>query len=331
MARKPSPKSGGITADTRVALIHSKEPMLTRERIDALTEALRAAHGEVDTVRFDGLSASPAEVFDECRMLSLMPVYKLVIVDDADTFAKEEHRPAIERYCDSPAENATLLLTAESWRLVNLTKKIAAVGAVVEIKEMGDHDAAAWCLIAAEERHGASIEKSAAMLLVERLGVDLSRLDGELEKLAIAAGKGGKITQALIHDLVGGSRAEIAWRVQNAILSGDPSEALGFVRSVMEGSPRDEIVPMMYSSVDLARKVNACAFAKKAGRDPTNLASPFKIWGDTRIFEIASKLPVTKTAAILRECVEADKRSKSGWDPYRTIEVLSMRLSRAYS
>src|SRR5207253_8118234 len=53
-----------------------------------ICELLTKAHGEIDSFRFDGASASAAEVLDECRTFGLMRQQKLVIVDNADALLK---------------------------------------------------------------------------------------------------------------------------------------------------------------------------------------------------------------------------------------------------
>ena len=49
-------------------------------------KAVENAGNEVQVMRFDGVTAQPADVLDECRSLALLAPYKIVIVDDADQF-----------------------------------------------------------------------------------------------------------------------------------------------------------------------------------------------------------------------------------------------------
>ena len=51
-------RAGGPDGGTRICVLHGSEQMLMRLAFDALRQALRAAHGGVDTIRFDGPAAA---------------------------------------------------------------------------------------------------------------------------------------------------------------------------------------------------------------------------------------------------------------------------------
>ena len=100
--RKVAP---AVNADTRILVLHGPEQMVMAEHMDALKAAIADAHGDYETFRFDGKTATLADVFDELRGYSLMSVYKLVVVDEAEPFVKA-HRAALERYAESVVEGS---------------------------------------------------------------------------------------------------------------------------------------------------------------------------------------------------------------------------------
>jgi len=230
-----------LTADQRVVVLHGPEAFLRSLYTDQLKAALTKVHGEIEIVRHDGRACQAVDVLDDCRSFGLIQQHKLVIVDDADEFLKssedeesdgppaapgrKSNRQLIESYCGSPSDSATLLLRCGTWRGGKLDKLIPEVGAVMACEELSDDRAVAWVGKRATSRYQATIDLATASLLVERLVTDLGRLDSELSKLSSAAGDGKPITRQLVVELVGQSREEEVWGVQQTLLSGDARAA----------------------------------------------------------------------------------------------------------
>ncbi|MFA6047173.1 MAG: hypothetical protein WC718_19480, partial [Phycisphaerales bacterium] len=267
-APAPKPKTGGLDATARVALLHGNDSFLRSLHTAALRKALEKAHKTIDTVVFDGNTASAADVLDECRSFGLIAGYKLVVVDNADQIVKEANRPLFERYCESVAQGeppgATLLLRAGTWYPGNLDKLIAEVGAVVKCDEPGEREAVGWVSKRAAKEYEAAIAEDAADLLVARVGTNLGRLDSELAKLVAAAG-GQEIDRALVIEFVGASREEAAWGIQSTLLGATgPAEALGHLRYLLDVS-RQPSQAIAYAFTDLARKLHAMSRTLQQG------------------------------------------------------------------
>jgi DNA polymerase III delta subunit len=332
MAKKPAQFTP--TADHRIVVLTGKEAFLISEYTSRIRGALEEKFGEVDQIRFDGETAAPADVLDECRSFGLMQQHKLVVVDRADQMVKEESRPLFVRYAEQPAEDATLLLRAERWYPGNLDKAIKKVGEIVKCDEMDPYTAIRWVIRRCEKQHGATIAQDAAAMLVDRVGVALARLDSELAKLALgaAAGDGGRpaISRETIADYVGRTREEEAWAIQEAVLSGSPERALMQLKHILDGSPRDAHIPISWSMVDLARKLHGCAEGLSAGMHPQGLAKTLRLWGPSKdaILAKAKALGPARSAQLLREAVAADRAQKTGLGrPERTLERLAIRFT----
>jgi len=333
MAKKAAEPTASLGLSTRVALLHGKEAMLRQLHTQALREALTKAHGSVDTVTFDGASASAADVLDECRSFGLIAGYKLVIVDHAEQLVKEATRPLFERYCEALADagdpGATLLLRAETWRPGNLDKLIVKVGTIIKCEEPSRDEAIAWTARRAKKEHRCELEPAAAELLVDRVGANLSRLDSELGKLAAAAGEGA-ITTQLVAYFVGASREEQVWGIQSSLLSAPPEEALQHLRYILDVS-RQPTVLVSWALVDLARKVHAASRALRQGARPGDLFKTLKLWGSSgeAILGVARRLEPAAALALFRDAVQADVRQKSGLgDAELTLERLVLRFAQ---
>lgn len=328
MAKRAAP-AGPLSAATRIAVLHGPEVFLRQLRTQQLRDALAAAHGEIQTFMFDGQSARPADVLDECRSFGLMATHKLVIVDNADQFVKDANRPLVERYAESPTDSATLLLRSDRWNKGKLDAMIEKVGAVVACEALRSDQAAAWAVDRCAKRHDATISREAADLLVERLGSDLGRIDTELEKLATAAGPGAEVSSRLVAEFVGRSREDEVWGIQSTLLGGDAGEILSHLRDVVEVS-RQPPVLVSFAYMELARKLHAAAAAVRGGANPYTLRGPLKLWGAMAeaIPAAARDVNPSDVAALYRQCVESDARQKTGQsEPARALEATAVRFA----
>ena len=333
--RKTSAKKGSSAlpdATARVVVLHGKDDYLRSLHTDRLVGLLRDAHGDLDTLRYDGNSDRPADILDECRSFDLMMRPKVVIVDDAEKVVKDSARALFERYAESPPESATLILRSGAWRPGNLDKLIKKVGAIVKCDTLSPGEAVQWAAGRAVKRHEATIEPAAAVALIERLGCNLGRIDSELAKLAAAAAADGDpvtITTKHVSDLVGRTREEEVWAIQSRLLAG-PEEALGAVREAL-GPWRQPPVMVMYACVDLLRKVHGASKLAAQGEPPQQISKSLKLWGDSQraVMGAARQIKPDAAAAALRRVIGLDRDAKSGTiRPEIAPELAAMEFAR---
>ncbi|MCA9277086.1 MAG: DNA polymerase III subunit delta [Phycisphaerales bacterium] len=317
-------------ADDRVVVLAGKELFLRQQYTSMLRAALEQVHGEIETFKFAGESVQIAEVLDECRSFGLMSTHKLVIVDDADALVVEATRPMLERYAEDPCEQATLLLRASTWRPGNLDKAIAKVGVVTKCDQIEAPMALKWTMARAQRAYESSIGQREAAMLVERLGVDLGKIDAELGKLAIAAGAGSPISQELIMEMVPLTReVDNPWVIQEPLLSGDPEYTLRQLRIVLENSGKSNAVPVSYACMDLARKLVGVTEGAASGQNLNTVAKELKLWGESRdaIMRLSKRVKPSVARELLDASVRADMDIKRSADPVRTLEVLALRFA----
>ena len=329
IAKKPSSPGKSLDASTRVAVVYGPEVFLRSLYTQQLKDALAKAHGEFDVLHFDGASAPAADVLDECRSFGLMAQHKLVIVDNADQFVKEANRPLVERYAESPAEGATLLLRADKWNKGKLDAMIEEAGSIIHCEPPREADAAAWAITRCQKRYNATIDKQAVAMLIDRLGSDLGRIDSELAKLTTAAGDGKPVTPDLVREFTGVTREDEAWSIQQVLLTGEPERATRRLRDILDVSDESN-VPVSFAMMDLARKLHGVAAGLKAGARPGDLIRPFRFYGfiPEPIMDAARRCPPAALAKLLADTVAADVRQKSGLgEPGRTLEMNVLRFT----
>lgn len=337
-ATKPEPAAptgpkptGQLDATCRIALLHGEESLLRILFTQSLKEELEKVHGTVDVLSFDGASARPAEVLDECRSFGLIASHKMIVVDSAAALIKEDVRPMFERYAQAPLEGATLVLRSEIWRPGNLDKAIAKVGVVKKCEPLSDSAAISWAITRVQKRHRGTIERDAAAALVDRVGTLLGPIDSELAKLAAAAGEGNPINVKLVNEMVGMSREEEVWGIQQTLLSGNPASGLAHLNYLINVS-REPAERIIWAFTDLARKLHAVSRGMASGQSPESISKALKLWGPSTnaILATGRRLRPTHALDLLETCVNAAWRSRTGFgDSEDQLERLVLKFSQA--
>lgn len=340
---KAKSSTATLGPETRVAVFHGPDPFLKDLHTQRLREALEQAQGgagSVETVRFDGASASLADVLDECRSMGLMQQYKLVLVDSADVLLKNEddgapssrrtNREILQSYAEAPSEQATLVLRADRWYPGNLDKAVAKVGVVMKLEPPSGPEAMQWAVGRCKKRHNAVLTPEAAQTLVESVGPDLGRIDSELAKLALAA-PGEPITPERVRELVGVTKEEELWSIQRVLVGGDARAALTRLRDLLEVS-RVDPVPLTWAYIDLAKKLHGVSRGMAQGEHQGNLARQYKLWPpmSEMVFGAARRLSPDRAAGLLQAAIDTDYKQKtSAGDAVRLLEALTLRFTRA--
>lgn len=320
-----------FTGEERIVALPGKQTFLQQEYTRILREATaKATGGEIDVLTFDGSSAQLAEVLDELRSVGLMMQQKMVIVDPADGFVSR-NREALERYAASPEPTATLVLRAETWNRGKLDQKIEKVGAIHKCDDVTPAFARKWMGDRARSMHQVKLARDAADALVDRIGPDVGRLDGELAKLASAVEPGKPITAELVRQMVGRSSEEKAFEMQAALLSGDPAEAVGKLHELMELARHHEQL-MLFVFADLARKLGRAAVMLEAGASDKAVCDALKVFPFDRrkpFMRAARRLGSHGAARMLHLLTEMDTRAKTGFgQTTRSLEQFAVLLSR---
>lgn len=222
-------------------VLFGPELFLRRMALDKLRLQLLASEGQADddpVHTYDGETAVWREVADELSTLSLFGGggRRVVIVDDADTFVTR-YRDKLETYAAKSHKSSVLVLVVDSWASnTNLYKLIDKSGLQIECrppmtpkkgsKTVDEGRVGQWLMGHTKTVHDAILDRDAARLLLDLVGLEFGLLDQELAKLAVFVGRGGKITPQVVRDLAGGWRTKTTWDLIDAATSGNAAEAL---------------------------------------------------------------------------------------------------------
>ena len=213
-------------------LIVGEEPLLRDDALAQLRTALLAPGTEdFNFDRLDGETTRPAALLDAVRTLPVMAERRLVVLREPEA-GRRDAKPLLDAVAETvPAlgESTDVVLAvvaAKVDRRSRWTRAFRAPAADVRcdpprrgrelvafVREEGD-------------RQGVKLDRGAAELLAERVGPQLLLLRSEIEKAALLAGPGERVTR----DHVAAGTCDVAeepiWDLTDAIGDGRTAEAL---------------------------------------------------------------------------------------------------------
>ena len=176
-----------------------------------------AEDDDTSVTRYSGNDAELTTVRDELLTLSMWNDQRIVVVDDADDFVKQ-NRAGLESYVANPSKKSIFVLAVKSFpKNTRLAKMVAKIGLTVECTELTGTALNRYVNDAAVHRHGKELTRNATQLLTELAGNNLGLLDQELAKLAAYVGDRNGIDVEDVRKMVGGWKAETTWAMINAV------------------------------------------------------------------------------------------------------------------
>jgi DNA polymerase-3 subunit delta len=212
-----------------VYVLHGDETFLKRQLLAALRRLVLGPGDEgFGITTFAGDAASLSAVATELRTLPFLAPRRLVVVENAEPFVKQE-RARLEQYVAAPAETGVLVLDVQNWQTNARLAKLLPDAAVLACKAPPAQRLPDWCVGWCRSRHDKELPLGAARLLVDLVGPDMGLLDQELQKLATYAGDAKRVDSGVVELLTGDSRAENTWKIFELIGNGQTGEALTFL------------------------------------------------------------------------------------------------------
>jgi DNA polymerase-3 subunit delta len=202
-------------------------------QLQMLHDVLAAMPADVQRVDLEGERAELANVLDELRSFAMFGGAKLVVVRDADAFLSR-FREQLEDYVGNPSTSGTLVLRLNSLPSnQRIYKAIAKTGKIEDCNP--PKDAARWVADHGQSAHGIKLTPDAARLLVELIGNDLGRLDGELAKLALQTeAAGGTVDADAVTHSAAFQRDQEMWDMTNELAAGNAAAALRRWRQLIQ-------------------------------------------------------------------------------------------------
>jgi len=229
---------------------------LAAEFAEIVEEGLRAFNVERihagDMTSGDRLVDGVASLVSAARTLPMMSPKRIVIVTQAEVMlAPKRESDAADRALDqlesllkTPEQFTTLVFVAGNIdKRVRMFKLFSKEATVVEVGLLEDAaDAERWVRTRVSTA-GGDIEPAAVRRLVERAGVDVKRLRGEVDRLLLYAMGQPRITLDDVREVAGPAELQDDWAMANASEAGQGGEALRQLALMLDaGAPPEKIL-----------------------------------------------------------------------------------------
>ena len=191
-------------------------------------QVLAAEDAEFALCQFEGDDVTFKDVLRELQTVAMFGGGRRVVrVDDADSFVTK-NRAELENYVEKPLEQSVLILQLKSFpATTNLYKKLVASGFLIEAKTLAEKEMPQWVVQWSKHHHKTVCDRTAAEMIVQRIGLEHGLLDQELAKLSLMVtdDKTG-ITPELVELAVGSWRSQTVWNMLDLALAGKTAAAV---------------------------------------------------------------------------------------------------------
>ncbi len=153
-----------------------------------------------------GRDVSVDDIIANAKRFPMMAEKQVIIVKEAQDLSRSiEH---LVSYAENP-QTTTVLVLCYKYKTLDKRKKLSKViaknGCLFESKKLYENQVGEW-IESNLKGKGYGIEPKASIMLLEFLGTSLSKIDNELQKLALVLPKGTTITALHIEENIGISK-----------------------------------------------------------------------------------------------------------------------------
>jgi len=188
--------------------------------------------------------------------MSLTETRRYLLADGVERWRDRQLDPVLAALGSLPPD-LTVVLIARAKAPAKLVKAVkAGEGEIHEFEAPKARDMPRL-LVADAKRLGYVLEPVAARVLVERMGTSSVRLRNELERLALWAGEGGRVSAEDLEAMVSDTSEAAVWALSDALLERDPARAASLAERLI--SQGENVTGLIYGLASRLRK--ACAAA----------------------------------------------------------------------
>jgi len=251
-------------------------------KIDATRARLRArAEGDGGAAALEVFEPSEGRgAPDHEALLAAIPAMSLtesrryLLADGVERWRDKQLTAVVAALADLPPD-LTVVLIARDKAPAKLAKAVkAGAGEVHEFAAPKARDMPG-VLVGDAKRLGFALEPAAARVLVERMGANPLRLRNELERLALWAGEGGRVSAADLEAMIADTSEAAVWSLSDALLERDAAKATAIAeRLIAQG---ENVTGLIYGLASRLRSACAAAAQLEEGVPPRQVESSLKM------------------------------------------------------
>lgn len=204
---------------------------------------LSIAEAEFNLTVFYGKDADWVSVVNACRRYPMFAERQVVILKEAQQMRGIEK---LESYINNPLSSTVFIISYKDKKIDGRSvfgKMLKQKTEFFSTKKIYDNQLPEW---ASQEIHKRklTISERALTILVDHIGNDLSRIQNEIEKLAVNLGNRKNITEDDIENYIGVSKEFNVFEMQDAIAKKNFSKAIRIIQ-YFEANPKAVTIHML--------------------------------------------------------------------------------------
>lgn len=316
-------RRGGERAATRVLLILGADSFLAERALGALLKQVLGetpAPEALETLR--GEETSWARVLDGARTASLFAPSRVIVVRGADALKGDGE--GVAEYLEDPTPGVWLaLLAAKVDRRRSVWKRLSERGEVVAVDPL--RGARLETFVAEEvSRRGLGLPPEVLEELIERVGQDLRRLVGEIDKLEAYAHGRERLSAEEAGAVLGRGMAPPLYALADAFAAQNLPRCLELLEALVE--EREEPLRLLGTLHRAARQMLAGRALKGMRLPREELAArlglpPPVAFKAPDVLAAAARWSEGQLGAAFGALARADRRMKTGLDGQTALEL----------
>lgn len=301
----------------------------------ALTEDERAFNLTVSY----GIDVDIRNVIATCRQYPAMAAHQVVILREAQNVGKTQNKQnaaelnLLNVYASKPLASTILVVCYKGGNM----KSPAFTNAMKKAKSgvvFTSNKAREWELPKIVTNYcqsmGLHIDSKSTTMLCDFIGIDLSRMFGEIDKLKLLVGQDGKITPALIEQNIGISKDYNNFELEDALAQRNALKALKIIdyyQKNPKNNPPVVTVSMLFGFFSNVLLVHTAKDQSDQGlMAQCGTRSMFRINKFKAAARYYNKVACANIISFLRECDVKSKGRGSRQDAYDLLQELIIKI-----
>ena len=300
-----------------VYYLMGEEGYFTDRITDYIMEnALNEVERDFNLTVYYGLDSDIDTIVTAAKRFPMMAERQVIVVKEAQMLKNID---SLLFYLQAP-QPTTVLVFAHKNGAIDKRKKVATelerTGVVLDSKKMRDDQLPAFINSYLREK-GLSADNKSVLMMRESVGADLSRLAGEIDKLAIALPQGSvNITPELVEEHIGISKEYNNFELQNALVNKDILKANKIIQYFARNPKKNPIQMTLALLFSFFSTVMMCYYAPdKSERGVAEFLGLKSAWGVGDYIKAMKNYRAMHVMEILHLIRLADAQSKGAEGP----------------
>ncbi|QED37536.1 DNA polymerase III subunit delta [Antarcticibacterium arcticum] len=257
-----------------------------------------------------GRDTTIEDIVSNARRYPMMAERQVLIIKEAQDLSRTIDK--LETYAENPQSTTTIVFCYKYKKIdkrKKLYKLVSKTGVLFEGKRLYENQVADWIQKTLKSREY-QIAPKAAQMLVEFLGIDLSKIDNELQKLQLIVPKGAMITPELIEENIGISKDFNNFELRKAIGLKDElkvHQIINYFSQNPKDNPMVVTISLLYGYFSQILQYHGLTDQSKANVAKVLKVNPFFV----KDYEIAARnYPMKKASYAIEYLRDADVKGK---------------------